>query len=327
MAQNPYAPPLTGSSLAEPVVRKRWIAALLGFLVPPVGMLYVVRPLRAAVYLAIAILLMPAGVLLGAQGIASAELVIGFGGIAWRVVGGVDAFRLARAWKGSILPWYSRAPALAGFFVAGLLAIGSFRAFLYEPFRIPSGSMQPTLRVGDQILVKKYLYGWNVPFTGRRFARFAGPQRGDVAVFRFPPDPTLHYVMRVVGLPGETVVYANKRLRIDGRELLVTQDGEEPPLVRYREQLGDVNHGILHDPSGPAGVTSPQDFEGRDGCRFDDAGFACKVPAQRYFVMGDNRDNTHDSRYWGFVPADNFVGPAFLIWHSAQEGRTGSAVQ
>ena len=326
MTQNPYAPPLAGTGLAEPIVRKRWIAALLGFLVPPIGMLYVVRPLRAVVYLAVAILLLPAGVLLGAKGIASAELVIGLGGLAWRVAGGVDAFRLARAWNGSTLPGYSRAPALAGFFVAGLLAIGSIRAFLYEPFRIPSGSMQPTLRVGDHILVKKYAYGWNVPFTGRRIARFAAPKRGDVAVFRYPDDPTLHYVMRVVGLPGETVVYANKRLRIDGRDMPVTRDGEEPPLERYQERLGDVSHGILLDPSAPTRLT-PTSFEGRDACRYDDAGFACKVPAQRYLVLGDNRDNASDSRYWGFVPEDNFVGPAFLIWHSEREGRAGSAVQ
>ena len=314
MTQNPYAPPLAGSGLAEPIVRKRWIAAVLGFLVPPIGMLYVVRPLRAVGYLAVAILLMPAGVLLGAKGIASAPLVIGVGGLAWRVAGGVDAFRLARAWNGSTLPWYSRAPALAGFFAAGLLAIGSIRAFLYEPFRIPSGSMQPTLRVGDHILVKKYAYGWNVPFTSRRIARFATPRRGDVAVFRHPDDPSLHYVMRVIGLPGETVVYANKRLRIDGREMPITQDGEEPPLLRYKEQLGDVSHGILHDPSAPPEGTFSRNFEGR-------------VPAQRYFVLGDNRDNASDSRYWGFVPEDSFVGPAFLIWHSEREGRAGSAVQ
>jgi signal peptidase I len=324
---NPYAAPQAGISLAEPIVRKRWIATVLGFLVPPIGMLYVVRPLRAAVYLAIAIVLMPASVLLGAQGIVSAQLVIGVGGLAWRVAGAIDAFRLARAWKGAPLPWYSRAPALAGFFLAGLLVIGSIRAFLYEPFRMPSASMRPTLQVGDHILVKKYTYGWNVPFTAQRLARFAGPQRGDVAVFRFPPDPSLDYVMRVVALPGETVVYANKRLRIDGREMPITRDGEEASLMRYKEQLGEVSHGVLHDPAAPTRITPSQDFEGRDACRYDDAGFSCKVPAQRYFVMGDNRDNTNDSRYWGFVPEDYFVGRAFLIWHSEQEGRAGGAVR
>jgi len=116
------------------------------------------------------------------------------------------------------LPWYSRAPALAAFFAVAWLSVLSLRAFIVEPFRIPSGAMEPTLKVGDHILVSKRSYGWDVPFTSRRIVHFAEPQRGDVAVFRYPVDPDVHYVMRVVGRPGDTIAYVNKRLSVNNKE-------------------------------------------------------------------------------------------------------------
>jgi len=338
VSHNPYAPPQADSAGPEPLARKRSIATVLSLLAPPIGMLYVVRPLRALVYLAIGVVILPGAAFLGAQGIADAALLMGLASLVWRLAAAVDGYRLARRWPGPRLPWYSRAPALVGFFALGLLVIGSLRAFVIEPFRIPSASMQPTLRVGDHILVRKTAYGWHVPLGGRRVITFAGPERGDVAVFRYPPDPALTYVMRVVGLPGETVAYSNKRLKIDGRELTTTAEGPETitnahgisqTLARHREQLDNVSHAILLDPEVPGFERGAlRDFPGRDGCQYQDGAFSCKVPAQHYFVMGDNRDNASDSRYWGFVPEDNFLGRVFLVWYSEQQpDRGGSPVQ
>lgn len=334
MSQDPYATPKAASSIAgsESRLRTRWIAVLLSFLLPPIGMLYVVRPIRALVYLAVAVLIFLGGVGLGIKGFAEPALVTGLGGLIWRLAGAVDGYRLAPLWAGGALPWYSRPPALILFFIAAVLSILSLRAFLIEPFRIPASSMRPTLQVGDHILVDKTSYGWDVPLTDRRFLHFAGPRRGDVAVFRFPQDRSLYYIMRVVGLPGETVAYTDKRLRINDREVRTSEDGSEimrgGKLLRYEERLDDVSHGILLDPDAPPFVrTAVRDFPGKDHCRYNDAGFACKVPAGHYFVMGDNRDNASDSRYWGFVPEHDFIGRALLIWYSPNPERAGTDVR
>lgn len=213
----------------------------------------------------------------------------------------------------------------------------SLRAFVVEPFKIPSGSMLPTLQIGDHILVNKRSYGWEMPFTSKSIVRFGEPERGDVAVFRYPDDPGLHYVMRVIALPGDTITYANKRLSVNGRELLQSKSGVELvvdsqgtrlSLTRYQETLGKVPHEIFVDPSTPfyhpSGVRA---FKGREHCRYEEHSFECRLPPDSYFVMGDNRDNSSDSRYWGFVPRENFVGPAFLIWYSAKTpDRAGAAV-
>ena len=208
---------------------------------------------------------------------------------------------------------------------AGLFPVIAFvfvlRSFVAEPFKIPSGSMEPTLVPGDLILVNKFLYGLRLPLGHERLTPGRAPRRGDVIVFRLPKDPAVDYIKRIVGLPGDTVSYENKQLVIDGKPISEKADGQwfDPSSMayyqQYRESLDGVQHRILINPQAPAYVIGgPDDFPHRDACHYDSQGFVCKVPAGMYFVMGDNRDNSLDSRYWGFVPARNIVGKAFFVW-------------
>lgn len=186
-----------------------------------------------------------------------------------------------------------------------ILAVLLLRSFLVEPFRIPSGSMMPTLLVGDFILVNKFAYGIRLPVVNTKVIDIDEPERGDVVVFRYPKDPSVDYIKRVVGLPGDTIRYANKVVYVNGQPA-----GQVPAGVylgegsgvsmsgasKRREQLGDLQHDILVMPRTP-GVQGEY-----------------VVGEGEYFVMGDNRDNSNDSRYWGTVPEENLVGKAFRIW-------------
>lgn len=194
------------------------------------------------------------------------------------------------------------------------------RSFLFEPFKIPSGSMIPTLLVGDLILVNKYTYGVRLPVVRTRLTQGTAPQRGDVMVFRYPPKPSLAYIKRVVGVPGDEVAYLNKRLTINGQPIKTAPlpDFFDADAMRYfpqfEEHLGARPHRMLNSPEAPAFVQGASQFAYRDNCRYSIEGVVCKVPAGHYFMMGDNRDNSLDSRYWGFVPEANIVGKAVLIW-------------
>ena len=194
------------------------------------------------------------------------------------------------------------------------------RSFLFEPFKIPSGSMIPTLLVGDLILVNKFHYGVRLPVINTRITEGSKPQRGDVIVFRYPPKPSLDYIKRVVGLPGDTVAYLNKRLTINGEPIIVkpVQEFFDEEGMRYHKQFEEVldgkRHRLLNDDTKPAFVPGAEDFAGREGCNYTVQGVTCKVPQGQYFMMGDNRDNSMDSRYWGFVPEENIVGKAFFVW-------------
>ena len=186
-----------------------------------------------------------------------------------------------------------------------ILAVLLLRSFLVEPFRIPSGSMMPTLLVGDFILVNKFAYGIRLPVLNKKILAIDEPERGDVVVFRYPKNPSVDYIKRVVGLPGDKVGYYNKIVYINGEP-----SGQVPAGVyigkgsgvsmsgasERREQLGDIQHDILVMPRTPG-------LEGE-----------YVVGEGEYFVMGDNRDNSNDSRYWGTVPEANLVGKAFRIW-------------
>jgi len=208
---------------------------------------------------------------------------------------------------------------------AGLfpVIVGVFllRSFLFEPFKIPSGSMVPTLLVGDLILVNKFDYGVRLPVLNKKVIANNDPQRGDVMVFRYPPDPRLDYIKRVVGVPGDEVAYLNQKLTLNGQPVPVKALGEfyDEDSLRYApqfsEKLGEKDHRILVDPrrSSFFGTDSPR-FAFAENCRYSAEGVICKVPAGHYFVMGDNRDNSQDSRYWGFVPDENLVGRAFFVW-------------
>jgi signal peptidase I len=201
-----------------------------------------------------------------------------------------------------------------------IVAVFVLRSFLFEPFKIPSGSMIPTLLVGDLILVNKFTYGLRLPVLHTRLTEGTPPKRGDVMVFRYPPKPSLDYIKRVVGVPGDEVAYLNKRLTINGRPVPTTklQDYFDPDAMRYfkhfEEQLGEKKHRLLTDDERPAFVPGVEAFPFKQNCRYSVEGVVCKVPDGMYFVMGDNRDNSLDSRYWGFVPERNIVGRAFLIW-------------
>ncbi len=206
-----------------------------------------------------------------------------------------------------------------------LLFVLILRSFLVEPFRIPSGSMMPTLLIGDFILVNKYDYGIRLPAIHTKIIELGKPERGDIVVFRYPKDPTTDYIKRVIGTPGDHIAYYNKKLYING-ELM-----EQLSLGAYAgkgkgakmsganqltETLGSVEHNVLI----------------RNGAPSVEGEFV--VPDGQYFVMGDNRDNSNDSRYWGTVPEKNLVGKAFLIWMNFDSdnggidfGRIGTSIK
>jgi signal peptidase I len=194
------------------------------------------------------------------------------------------------------------------------------RSFIVEPFRIPSGSMLPTLQSGDLILVNKFTYGLRLPVIDTKVIPIGQPQRGDVMVFRYPVDPSVDYIKRVVGLPGDQVAYLDKKLYINGKEVPRKADGQyfEPDRVAYTAQfietLGDKPHKILLDERRSQDIGPISSFPYREKCEYLRNGMRCTVPDGVYFMMGDNRDNSLDSRFWGFVPEANIVGKAFFIW-------------
>ncbi len=218
-------------------------------------------------------------------------------------------------------PWWVEYP--KSFFPV-ILVVFLLRSFLVEPFKIPSGSMLPTLQVGDFILVNKFTYGIRLPIVNLKIADMNQPRRGEIMVFRYPENPSLDYIKRVVGLPGDRITYRNKRLWINDEEVRTVPDGQynyvESGLnfvsaQRLSETLGEQRHAILIQPEVPSvQLSGVRSFPFRDNCAYNETGFRCTVPAGQYFMMGDNRDSSSDSRYWGFVPDANIVGKAFLIW-------------
>ena len=212
-----------------------------------------------------------------------------------------------------------------------ILIVFLLRSFLVEPFKIPSSSMVPTLLVGDFILVNKFTYGIRLPVANKKVMELGSPRRGDVMVFRYPEDPSLDYIKRVVGLPGDRIEYRNKRLFINGTQVPVRQIDDYLSKERmqfsrrYLETLNGVEHEILLEEDAPAFVAPSRAFAHAGNCNYNMNGLACTVPPGHYFAMGDNRDNSSDSRVWGFVPDENIVGKAFFIWLNLNElGRFGS---
>ena len=202
------------------------------------------------------------------------------------------------------------------------LVVLILRSFLVEPFRIPSGSMIPTLLVGDFILVNKYNYGIRLPLINKKIIDLGTPERGDVVVFRYPQDPSTPFIKRVVGLPGDKIEYRDRRLFINDFEILpeylgtyvgIKSSAQHTGAKIAQEDLLGHSHEILLTP------------------RANNPSFSGLVPAGNYFVLGDNRDNSRDSRYWGYVPDENLVGRAFMIWMNWDRGpeleRIGSKIR
>ncbi|MBL6750576.1 MAG: signal peptidase I [Nevskia sp.] len=186
-----------------------------------------------------------------------------------------------------------------------IFAVFVLRSFVVEPFRIPSGSMIPTLHVGDFILVNKFDYGLRCPVGSCKFLRVGEPQRGDVVVFKFPEQPSVDFIKRVIGVPGDHIQYVDKMLTINGQRIDIAPapPGDEDGFAqRFEENLAGVHHNILMIPGQPS-----KDVDER-------------VPDGEYFMMGDNRDGSNDSRYWGFVPEQNLKGKAIMIWMSWDHG-------
>ncbi len=188
-----------------------------------------------------------------------------------------------------------------------VLAVFILRSFIAEPFRIPSGSMMPTLLIGDFILVNKFTYGIRIPVLNKKIIEINEPQRGDVVVFRYPKNPSVDYIKRLIGLPGDHIRYIDKKLYVNNQLVKQTSLGRYQGVGQginmtgaelLKENLLGVEHKILISHRAP-------NIEGN-----------FIVPPRHYFMMGDNRDNSNDSRYWGTVPEENLVGKAFFIWMS-----------
>lgn len=224
---------------------------------------------------------------------------------------------------------------MARAFFPVIVVVFLIRSFWVEPFKIPSGSMKPTLVVGDFILVNKYTYGIRIPVINKKVIDVNPVARGDVVVFRYPADPSVDYIKRVVGLPGDKIVYRGKRLTVNGQPVDVQPGGfytdSEMNYLRLPtsiETLGNHKHQIMIVPGQPpVDLATVRQFPHRENCEYNDDGFSCTVPADSYFMMGDNRDQSSDSRYWGFVPDDHIKGRAFLVWMNFGDfKRIGNAI-
>jgi signal peptidase I len=225
----------------------------------------------------------------------------------------IDKFFFAkkREMAGKKQPWYFD---YARSFFPALLIVLIIRSFIVQPYRVPTGSLEPTVMPGDFIVVQQYAYGLRLPVLQKKILATAEPKRGDIALFYYPEDTAVRFVKRVIGLPGDHIVYKNKVLTINGKEMkqvvigpdLNEDPGELPqPVIRKREYLDGVVHDI---------------FISKDRGWFQEVDVT--VPAGHYFMMGDNRDSSADSRYWGSVPEEYLIGRAFAVWLSWDTNKT-----
>lgn len=297
---------------------KKWIAALLGFFVSPLGLLYVGMPKLAALALGIGLALGLSAFFIPTLG---ASTAVSLGQIGLCIVWAVAAYKIAARKTGEApTAWYSRWYGLLAVSACLLGAIIFLRAFAYEPFRVPSSAMLPTLPMGSNVIVQKWGYGHYTTF-GLRLGSGAisGPlERGDLLVFDYPRDPAQTYIKRIVGLPGDKVIYRDKRVFVNGVDVRGKQledhldDHNLRYSQRYQEKLGRIVHDILIRPDVQSWLGDPARTLPAQ-CVIDHETLTCDIPAEKYFVMGDNRDNSADSRYWGFVSAKAIIGKVVHI--------------
>lgn len=283
----------------------KWIAAVLGFFAQPVGLLYVINLKWAVIYFVLGLLIGVSEFVLDAKHAAPWLRYFSFN-IVLSVVCAVHAYRVAAGGLvRSIRPWYSKWFGLATIIIVSTSVIFSIRAFLYEPYRFPSGSMFPTIKMGSRLIAKKWGYG-NYGTFGISVLRtpiMAEIQRGDIVVFDFPSDSSIRYVKRIIGIPGDVLEFSGRHIKINGN-LIETGEQSIPQAIPGYDRLTYVT--LSETLSGNAytvAYTKPE----------ENRNYSVTVPSGSYFVLGDNRDHSNDSRYWGFVPAQNIVGKVVYV--------------
>ncbi|RTL41369.1 MAG: signal peptidase I [Rhodocyclaceae bacterium] len=297
---------------------KKWVAALLGFVAQPIAMMYVARITWAGVYFLASVAI----AVIGDFYLHDMELAALASQIALALTCATHAYRVAAKYPDEQLrPSYSRWYSLLGTVAAFVSIVFGVRAFLVEPFRFPSGSMLPTIPVGSHLIIQKWGYG-NYGSYGLNLthASISAPlNRGDIVIFEFPQDRSKTYAKRLVGLPGDKIVYREKKLFINGSAVSTHVAGKhvdpksQVSTPRFIESMMGTDYSVLIEREAPAYVATPLAFPFREKCTYFADGLSCDVPAGQYFTMGDNRDNSFDSRMWGFVPADHIVGKVLYI--------------
>jgi signal peptidase I len=295
----------------------RRIAAALGFFIPPAGMLYVARPSRAAIYFLLLTALATVDFVVLRERHWAPDAAI----LLVAIVCAAQAYRFARDFREIKRPWYSRGPGLL-FVIAAFAGLAvAARACVVEPLRLASASMRPSIEPGAWLIVQKWGYG-NYEAWGIHFARApisSEVSRGDVVVFESRGNPSVAYAKRVIGLPGDTVAYFSKRLWVNDREAPRTRIGDYAQkdrasrMPQYEERLGERRYLVLIDDEAPAFTPPAKPFPLIDQCTFTKEGLSCRVLAGQYFVLGDNRDHSDDSRTWGFVPAASIIGKVLVV--------------
>ncbi|MYM29405.1 signal peptidase I [Duganella sp. CY15W] len=295
---------------------KKWIAVVLSILVAPLAFLYLGSLRWALISFVLTVVLGTASFFLPDTqivfGLLSLVLLLVWVWLAWRL-SGQRSGEEAR-------PWHTRWYGLLALAAAWGIITLTWRVFLYEPFKIPSSAMKPTLPVGANVLVQKWGYGHYGTMGVQLFhgAVSVPMSRGDIIVFDYPVDPTQTYLKRVVGLPGDKIVYRDKHVLVNGVDIRGKQldeyldDEKLVYLKRYREKLDQVEHDILIWDDKPS-RQAPGIYPTPSQCTDDGETLSCTVPASSYFVMGDHRDNSMDSRYWGFVPAKAVIGKVVYV--------------
>jgi signal peptidase I len=302
----------------------KWLAAVLGFMFPPISLLYVAELAWAAIYF-IAALIFVALVLVFQYRMPVATTLLS---LSFNVVCAIHSYRLASAYpEGKARPHYSRWYGLLGVPLGLFAVVFAFRAFLFEPFRFPSGSMIPTVEPGSYLIAKKWGYGHYGSYGITLFQReiTSKLQRGDLIVFDYPEDTSIQYMKRLIALPGDKIAYLDKKLSINGKEIARRKVGDyidggnalsgrlPLKLSRFEESSDSGAYSVVINDEISQSVIGSPSFSLMENCKFVPHGVTCEVPDGHYFMMGDNRDNSRDSRYWGFVPADHVIGKVIYI--------------